>query len=279
MSMAEMNLSNTRKDGVKIGIIGCGHMGGALLKGIIAKGAIGRRNILVSDQDRKKLKFAQLRHKVKVTALNSEVAKSCTVVILAVKPEDLDTVLKDLNLALDGKLLISICAGISTKRLEQRLGKISVVRVMPNMPAQIGQGISAISLGKYATAKNRKVAESIFSCVGEVVEVKEQWMDAVTAISGSGPAYFFHLAETLIISGQQFGLPRRIAQSLAIKTALGSAILMNQSALSPEDLRRQVASKGGTTEAAFNLFKKKGLQGILRRGFSAAARRSKELSK
>ena len=262
---------------MKIGIIGCGNMGQALLRGIIAKAYISKRNILVSDKDRKKINSVRLSFKVSVTSSNSELMKKCDVIVFAIKPQDADAVLRDAPLPLEGKLLISICAGLTTRRLEKRLGKVSVVRVMPNMPALLSFGISALSLGKYATARDKKVATSIFSCIGEAVEVKEQLMDAVTAISGSGPAYFFYLAQKLIETAKELGIPGHIAQRLAIKTALGSAVLMNQCKASPQILRKQVSSKRGTTEAAFNVFRKKGLDKILVLAFKAAAKRSKEL--
>lgn len=264
---------------MKIGIIGCGNMGCALIKGIIKKGRIARRDILVSDRDRKKANSAGLRFKVGVAASNNELIKKSNVIILAIKPQDMNVFLRDAGLSLKGKLLISICAGISTNRLEESLGRVSVVRVMPNMPGQISQGVSAISLGKYTKARDRKVAASIFSCIGEVVQVKEKLMDAVTAISGSGPAYFFYLTENLIYTAKEMGLPAYIAEKLAIKTALGSAMLMDQSKENPQILRKRVISKGGTTEAAFNLFKKKALGNILRQAFHAAAKRSKQLQK
>ena len=262
---------------MKIGIIGCGNMGQVLLRGITNTGFTSRKNILCSDKDRKKTNSARLGFGVGVTSSNSELIKKCDLIILAVKPQDVDTVVSEIVLPLKGKLLISICAGITTKKLERHLGKISVVRAMPNMPAGISQGISAISLGKYATAKDRKQAISIFSCIGEVVEVKEQLLDAVTAISGSGPAYFFYLVEKLIETAKELGLPSDTAQRLAIKTALGSALLMEQSEESPQLLRKRVTSKGGTTEAAFKVFKKAALGNLLRRAFYAAARRAKHL--
>ena len=257
---------------MKIGIIGCGNMGGALLRSIMARRYTNRRNILCSDRDRRKLKALRSRFGVCTSSSNSELFRKCDVIIFAIKPQDVHAVVQDAILPLEGKLLISICAGITTKSLQKYLGKVSVIRVMPNMPAQISQGISVISLGRYATARDRKLAISIFSCVGEVVEAKEKLLDAVTAISGSGPAYFFYLAEKLIDTAKELGISKDIAQRLAIKTALGSAILMEQSRETPQILRKQVSSKGGTTEAAFAVFREKGfLEKILNkleRGFN-----------
>ena len=262
---------------MKIGIIGCGNMGQALLEGLIAGCYTSRKNIFCCDKDEDKINSIRSRFGVSVTTSNNELVKKSDVIILAVKPQDVDAALQDVLSPMRGKLLISICAGISTQWLQECLGNVSVVRVIPNMPALISQGISAISLGKYATKRDRKLVVSIFSCIGEVVEIKEQLMGAVTAISGSGPAYFFYLAENLIKTAKKLGIPHRTAQRLAIKTALGSAMLMNQAKESPQILRSQVASKGGTTEAAFNVFRKKGLDKTLTLAFKTAARRSKQL--
>jgi len=262
---------------MRIGIIGCGNMGQALLSGIITKGYTKRRNIFCSDRDREKISFLRTRLGVRVAGSNSEVVKKSDVIILAVKPQDLDAIVQGIAVPLEGKLLISICAGITTKRLESCFGRVAVVRVMPNMPGQISQGISAVSLGRYATAKNKEIAASIFSCIGEVVKVKEELMDAVTAISGSGPAYFFYLSEHLVKAAKKMGIPSNIARRLVIKTALGSAMLMNQVKDDPQILRKRVGSRGGTTEAAFKVFKKEGLDKILSSAFKAAAKRSRQL--
>lgn len=264
---------------MKIGIIGCGNMGRALLRGLLSKGYVDRRDIFISDKDRRKIDFARLRFKVNVSSSNSKLVRKCNVIILAVKPQDLDAVARELPVPLKGKLLISICAGISTKKLEDCFGDVPVIRVMPNMPALICQGISAISLGRYAALKDRRVARSIFSCIGEVVLIKEKLMDAVTAISGSGPAYYFYLTQKLLETAKEFGIPEQIAWRLVVQTASGSAALLKQSEQSPQVLRKRVSSKGGTTEAAFKVFQKKGLPKILTSAFKAAARRAKELEK
>ncbi|UCB56584.1 MAG: pyrroline-5-carboxylate reductase [Candidatus Omnitrophota bacterium] len=262
---------------MKIGIIGCGNMGSALLRGIIARGYVKRANILISDKDRKKLTSLRARFKVSAASSNSQLIEKCNVIILAVKPQDAGAALQDVALPLKGKLLISICAGITTRKLQQQLGKVAVVRVMPNMPALISMGISALSGGKYATSRDKKIAASIFSCVGEVVEIKEGLMDAATAISGSGPAYFFYLAQKMIEKAGKLGIPKALAHELVVKTALGSVLLMDQSKVTPEFLRERVTSRGGTTEAAFNVFKKAGLDKTLERAFEAAAKRAREL--
>ncbi|MBN3038640.1 MAG: pyrroline-5-carboxylate reductase [Candidatus Omnitrophica bacterium] len=262
---------------MKIGIIGCGNMGQALLSGILAEGYTHKSNILCSDRDKKKAAFVRSRFKASICSTNSQLFDRCDPIIIAVKPSDVQAVLAEAHLPLRDKLVISVCAGIGTRLFERILGKVAVVRVMPNMPARIGEGISAVALGRFAKERDKKVTFSIFSCVGEVVEIKERLMDAVTAISGSGPAYFFYLVEKLIDAAEELGISRNIAQRLAIKTALGSASLLNKSEEDAQVLRRKVTSKGGTTQAAFAVFQRRGLEGILNAAFKAAAKRSKEL--
>lgn len=262
---------------MKIGIIGCGNMGQALIKGLLAKGYLRSRELICADKDKSKANFVRLRYRVSLSSSGADLVRSCQVIILAVKPQDADALLRTMPAKLKGKLWISICAGLTTTGLEKRLGKVAVVRAMPNMPAQALQGITALAPGRYASAKDRKAARSIFACVGEVVEVKERLMDALTAISGSGPAYFFYLTEKLIASAKKLGLSEELAQKLVRQTALGSALLIKQSAQSPQELRQRVASKGGTTEAALKVLEKKALGKILDQAVAAAARRSRQL--
>lgn len=269
---------------MQLGIIGCGNMGEAILRGILAKKLVGSKTIICSDKNKEKLKQLNARYGVTITESNRKLVEECDVLLIAVKPQDINTVLQDIKLSnppslLKNKLIISICAGIKTAQLEKKLGKASVIRAMPNIGAQISQAISAVTSGKYATEENRKTSRGIFSCIGEVVELKEALFDAVTAVSGSGPAYFFYLAENLIRAAEEFGIPLPIARKLAVQTAIGSAGLMEHSGKDPQALRREVTSPGGTTEAAFTIFNKYKLDKILASGFKAAAARSKQLSR
>jgi len=275
----KLNRNKSKEKKVKIGIIGCGNMGQALLRGLIIKKYASKGNIFCFDKDKKKLRSLRLKFGINTLSSNAEVVQKCAVIILAVKPQDLGKLIKGLSCSFQGKLVISVCAGISTKMIESYLGGVSVVRVMPNMPAQISQGISVITLGKYAKANDKRHAKAMFSCIGDVVEVKEHLMDAVTAISGSGPAYFFYLVENLIKTAKRLGLSTKVAQKLAIKTALGSAMLLDSSSEGARLLRGRVTSRGGTTEAAFDVFKKAHLENILGKGISAAAGRARQLRK
>ena len=263
-----------------IGIIGCGNMGEAILRGIISTNIVRAKNIFISDINSSQLDCIKNAYKVNVGFNNSIVAKSSDVIILAVKPQDMASTLAGISQELNKKkLLISIAAGMKTKKILSFLdNNVPVVRVMPNMPALIGKGVSAISKDS-ASARHRKDAGRIFSSIGEVVEIREKDFDAVTAISGSGPAYFFYLVEVLIKSAVKLGLKKDVARKLAVKTAYGSVCLLDQLKQDPASLRKKVTSKGGTTEAVFKLFKKKNLDKIFEEGIKKASQRSKELGR
>ena len=257
-----------------IGVIGCGNMGEALIKGLKDKG------FLCSDVSEERLKFIRDKYKVATTTDNKQLAKKSDLIVLAVKPQDIAEVLSDIKTVIDDKkVLLSIAAGVTTSKIEKFTGRdVAVVRAMPNTPGLIGKGITAVCGGKFVKDEDKKSALEVLSVLGEVVETDESLMDAVTAISGSGPAYFFFLTEMLIKSGIEQGLREEIAEKLAVHTALGAASLMKDTKEDPAALCRKVISKGGTTEAAFRAFEQAGLGKILKNGIEAAINRSKELS-
>jgi pyrroline-5-carboxylate reductase len=265
----------------KIGIIGCGNMGEAILSrlsAVLEKSV----SIMVSEFDAKRRDYIQSKYKIIVEIDNNEVVKFADVIILAVKPKDLDAILKTEVCcgASKDKLIISIAAGITTKYIENIVGKdIPVIRAMPNMAAAIGESISSISAGSAAERADIELARNIFLTIGDVVEVDEKLVDAVTAISGSGPAYFFYMMEALIKAGCDAGLKEDIARKLVLKTALGSAKLLEILKEDPAALRSKVTSRGGTTEAAIKVFDSKKLRSIIKDAVSAARKRSKELQK
>ncbi|MDD5136902.1 MAG: pyrroline-5-carboxylate reductase [Candidatus Omnitrophica bacterium] len=265
----------------KIGIIGCGNMGEAILSrlaGVVEKST----SLMVSEADAVRRDHIQSKYKIIVEIDNNVVVKYSDVIILAVKPKDFDSVLKQevcCGLSQE-KMLISIAAGITTGYIESIIGKdICVIRAMPNMGAVIGEAVTALCRGSSADQKDMAAAEEIFSLIGDVVEVDEKDMDAVTALSGSGPAYFFYLIEALTEAAEKAGLKKDIARALVLKTALGSSKLLEALEEDPAVLRKKVASKGGTTEAALNIFEKKKFKGIINDAVKAACKRSKELSK
>lgn len=265
----------------KVGIIGCGNMGEALLSRlsrIIEKST----SIMVSEFDAARRGYIQSKYKIIVEDDNNEVVKFADVIILAVKPKDFEELLKNEICcgASKDKLLISIAAGITTKYIESIVGKdIPVVRVMPNMAASIGEAISSISAGSAVSAQNMALAREIFETIGDVIEVDEPSVDSVTAISGSGPAYFFYMVESLIDAARAEGIKDDVARKLVLKTASGSVKLLEALKEDPASLRLKVTSKGGTTEAAIKVFESKKFKETVKEAVRSAAARSKELSK
>lgn len=264
---------------LSVGIIGCGNMGSALARGIVEAGLLPGGRIVAYDAEAGKAKRLAAKLKAKA-GRSARDAAACSVVLLAVKPQQMHEALTEIRPHLGHRpLLISVAAGIRTDWIQKRAGRnVPVVRVMPNTPALVKKGISAIARGKSAGPKHQTLAQRIFESVGEVVLVDEGSMDAVTAVSGSGPAYFFYLMEQMERAGLWLGLPSSVARRLAVATAQGAAELAVRSGEDPQALRARVTSKGGTTEAAFKVFEKKGMGKALHEGIRAAARRAKELS-
>ena len=211
---------------------------------------------------------------------NVKAVADADIVLLAVKPQQMSAVLAPLESAATvRKLFISIAAGVTTARIEGELGgKVRVVRVMPNTPALVGAGAAALAKGAYATEDDLATAESILGAVGITVRVEERLIDAVTALSGSGPAYVFYVTEAMIKGGVAAGLDEALAKKLAIQTVYGAAKLLVESGEEPESLRRKVTSPGGTTEAALKVMSERKLVEIFAEAIKAAEQRSRELS-
>ncbi len=269
-------LSRTR-----IGVIGAGNMGQALIKGLLHAGLPVTRLLVVEQHPETRRSVENRYHVVSVTL--EVLAKRCPVIILAVKPQDAKTVLLALRQAVAAKasakpLLISIAAGLPTRALERVLGQRPVIRVMPNLPATVGCAMSVITPGRWATSRHRAIARAIFASVGDIVELPERLFDVVTAISGSGPAYFFLFFQALRDAGVQGGMPKAVAQQLAVQTALGSVKLVAETSEELDTLIDRVASKRGTTEAALRTFRQRHLTKTIQAGVVAAAKRSKELT-
>jgi len=256
-------------------------MGQALLRGLRAAGVPARR-LLIVEANRATRQRVCRRYGVLASDL-ATVARQCDVLILAVKPQDMRPVLDGLRAAVQGgperrPLVISIAAGLRIRAIERRLGRWPVVRVMPNLAATVGAAISTVDKGRWASASHLALARAIFRCVGEVIELPERLFDAVTAVSGSGPAYFFLIFQALRDAGVGQGLPNDVAQRLVVQTALGSAKVVDGSTEELEALIARVASKKGTTEAALRVFRRSRLTSILQAGVRAAAKRSKALT-
>jgi len=257
-----------------IGIIGGGNMGTAILNGI------RRDNVVrVAEIDKKRVQ-ALRKQRVVVKDLAS-VAKDADIIILAVKPQSFESTLKELKMYVNkSKLIVSIAAGITCAYIEKRLGKgIRVIRTMPNLPVQVGKGITGIAKGKYAKTSDFKLAEKIFNCIGKTIAVKEKDIDAITAISGSGPAYVYLFIEQFLKAALATGMKKKECIKLISETIEGSFALLEYEGVSPEELRKRVTSKGGTTYAALEEFRKGKSEQVFKNAVKAAKRRAKELSK
>lgn len=259
----------------KIGIIGGGNMGSAIIAGISKQ-----NSVFVCEQDQKRCRQLKRKHKIKTGDLQTIIKKS-QVIILAVKPQNFDALLKTIRpVVTEDKLVISIAAGITCRFIEKRLnGKIRVIRAMPNLPVQIGLGITGICPGKAAVNRDLILARRIFSCIGKAVIVDEKKMDAITAVSGSGPAYVFLFVEHFSKAAVSLGLDKNLAHELVAETIKGSLGLLEQQKKDAGQLRAKVTSKGGTTQAAINVFAKHKSEKVFKSALNAAKKRAKELSK
>ena len=260
---------------MKIGFIGCGNMGEAILAGVHAKHACR-----VCESRAERRAFLKKKYRAAFGEL-ADVVAAVDIVILSVKPQDIGPVLDAVRgRPLGRKLFISIAAGIKTASLEKALGPgARVVRVMPNLPAMVGEGMSGICRGKKASAADVASANAIFKAIGRTVIVPEKLMDAVTAVSGSGPAYVFFVAECLMQAAQELGFNAREAKELVYQTLSGSVRMLSASPDPADVLRRKVTSKGGTTEAALAVLEKKDTAGIFSAALKAARARAEQLSK
>ncbi|MEW6679778.1 MAG: pyrroline-5-carboxylate reductase [bacterium] len=262
---------------MKIGIIGAGNMGSAIIKGILKKGIFKPDEIIASDIDKEKLKALEDELKIKTTQNNLEVFPFADGIILAIKPYHMGDLLEQIKPGVKGHHIISIAAGIKTGFIEERLNNARVIRVMPNMPCLISCGISAIAKGKYADDSDVSFAKRIFFALGDVVEVDENLIDAVTALSGSGPAYIFVIIDALISVGVKMGLSREVSERLVLTTISGSVLMMKQTKKHPAELRDMVTSPGGTTMAAIEVMERENLSGIIWKAVLSAEKRAKEL--
>jgi pyrroline-5-carboxylate reductase len=266
--------------GKKVAIIGGGKMGSIIAQGIITQKIVPAKDIVVTDIDAARLKALRSSMKLKVSQDNKKTAHDADIIIIAVKPQNMAATLKEISCVVNkSKVVISIAAGITTSFIEKSLMVgIRVVRVMPNTPALVGEGAAAVAAGRYAKSNDVKLTRAIFNAVGVSVEVKEKLMDAVTGLSGSGPAYFFLIIEAMIEAGLKTGLSRKLAKQLAVQTMLGAARLCLQSNKEPDQLREMVTSPNGTTFAGLKVMEEKKLRAIIVAAIEAATKRSKELA-
>jgi pyrroline-5-carboxylate reductase len=264
----------------KIAFIGGGNMAEALIKGLIAAGTAATDHILVTDISADRLAHLHQTYGVTRTG-NSEAAREADIILLCVKPQVVERALAEIASAIDDKkLVVSIAAGIATAKIEKALKEGShVVRVMPNTPALVLAGAAALAAGKNATADDLALTQSIFNSVGRAVIVEEKLMDAVTGLSGSGPAYVFMIIDALSDAGVKAGLPRQLALELAAQTVYGAARMVLETNEHPGKLRDMVTSPGGTTIEGLHALEKGKLRATLMNAVEAATARSRELGK
>jgi pyrroline-5-carboxylate reductase len=259
-----------------IGFIGGGNMAEALIKGMVQS---GKKDIMVSEPRSERRAYLENTYSVKTSADNKEVARECNIILLAVKPQNMDDVTAEIFGLISGdKLIVSIAAGITLSYLAARLKTSKIIRVMPNTPALVQEGMSVLSLCECIHDKEMGVVRDIFMSVGRVLVLPEKYMDAVTALSGSGPAFIALFLEDMIEAGVKTGLSRDHASELVIQTLTGTAKLL-ETGIPPEKLREMVTSPGGTTAAGLKVFEEKGFMDIITAVIQAAANRSKELGR
>ena len=263
------------------GFIGAGSMAEALLQGILKKQLARADQIwLTNRSNRQRLEMLRERWRVCVTEEHREVCRNADVLILAMKPIDFETAANVIREHVrPGTLVISVAAGIPTQRIEKLLGETaSVVRAMPNTSSSVLAGATAICGGRNVQEDDMVVAEQLFTAVGCVVRVDEKLLDAVTGVSGSGPAYVYLMIESMIAAAVQLGLESGIARQLVVQTVLGAAKMVEETGIDPAELRRRVTSPGGTTMAALQVLEEAGFQSAMMRAIQRAAERSRELA-
>jgi pyrroline-5-carboxylate reductase len=268
-------------------------MGEAMIAAILKARLFDADRIWTADIRESRLAEMRERFGIRTTLDNLELYKSSDVVVLAVKPQQMTRVLEDLlpgirREVLPRKLVISIAAGIPMSRIESLLysttspeadKKLAMIRVMPNTPALVLSAMSAMAANQYCSDEDINTAKSILGAMGSVIEVREDQLDAVTAMSGSGPAYFFYFIEAMIQAGIQLGFAPGVSNRLAVETAAGAVKMLMELGETPEELRRKVTSPGGTTEAAVAIFNARAINRSIVDGILAAEKRSKELSR
>lgn len=265
-----------------LGLLGAGNMAEALIRGVLNSGSLTPSAIFASDVSAERRQYMTENLRIHTTADNNEVVRSADTIVLCVKPQQVDDVLRQIAgvFKSDKHLLASICAGVTTQRIEKLLpAGARVVRVMPNTPMLVGKGASCLCGGKNARDGDVATIEQLFSCASLTLRVEEHMMDAVTGLSGSGPAYLFYLVEAMVEAGVAEGFTREQATALAARTVLGAAQMLEETKLAPEELRKRVTSPNGTTQAAVERLDADAVKTKIAAAVRRAAERSRELGK
>ena len=261
----------------RIAIIGGGRIGEALLSGLLSS---GWTDIVVTSRRETRVAELHERHDVEATTSNTDAVRGAAIVVIAVKPQDIDALLEEISpLLTTEQTVLSVAAAIPTRRIEARLADgVPVVRAMPNSPSTVHEGMAGISAGAHANDAHLALAEEVLSHLGRVVRVQEDAMDAITALSGSGPAYFALLAEAMIEAGILLGLSREISTTLVVQTMLGTGKQLRDEKMHPVELRESVTSPGGTTIAAIRELEQAGVRAAFLNAIQAAMNRGRELA-
>ena len=264
----------------KIGFIGGGKMATAIMKGIINSNWCEAKNIFVSDKNEDALKILEKDYAVQTTLNNIDVVKNSKIILFAVKPFVLRDVLSEIKPYLTKEhIIFSIAAGISIKTMEEIVGEIPVVRIMPNTPALVNEGMSAICRGNFARDEHSKIALEIFKSVGKVVEADEKYIDIITAISGSGPAFYYYIIDKMAKAGEKLGLDYQTCLKLSAQTAYGAAKMIMDTDVSPEQLIVNVTTPGGCTAVGNEVLKEQEISKILFDTIEKTAQKAYELGK
>jgi pyrroline-5-carboxylate reductase len=264
----------------RISVLGAGKAGEALVAGLLAAGWAEREAVVATGRRQERLDELAKRHGIRTTLDNAAAVADADVVVIAVKPQDIETLLREIKDALrPSQTVLTVAAAIPTAFIESRLADgIPVVRAMPNTPVTVKEGMAGIAGGSHAGEEHVALAEEVLGSVGRSVRVAEDHMDAVTAVSGSGPAYFALLAESMIEAGILLGLSREVATDLVVQTMLGTAKLLRDERMHPVELREMVTSPGGTTIAAIRELEQAGVRAAFLNAIQAAMKRSRELA-
>ncbi len=264
----------------RIAVLGAGKIGEALIAGLLSSEWCAPGEIVATARSEERLADIGGRYRIEATRDNKAAVEGAEIVVIAVKPQDIEGLLAELNGSIKpNQTVISIAAAIPIALLQRGLGEdIPIVRAMPNTPSSVHEGMAGISAGAHATDEHMAQAEEVLGHVGRTVRVPETYMDAVTAVSGSGPAYFALLAESMIEAGILLGLSREISTQLVVQTMLGTAKLLRDGGMHPVELREMVTSPGGTTIAAIHELEQAGVRAAFLNAIQAAMKRSKELA-
>jgi pyrroline-5-carboxylate reductase len=264
----------------KVAILGGGKIGESLLAGLLTSGWREPRHLVITGRREERLQELHERYGVRATLSNAEAVSGAALVVIAVKPQDFDVLLGEIGgLLTQEQTVLSVAAAIPTSQIEARLTQgVPVVRAMPNAPALVHEGMAGVCAGAHAGDEHLALAEEVLSHLGAVARVPERYMDAVTAVSGSGPAYFALLAEAMIEAGILLGLSRETSTQLVVQTMLGTARLLRDESIHPVELREAVTSPGGTTIQAIRELEQAGVRAAFLNAIQAAMERSRELA-